>query len=426
MQKQIFQEISKNRPCPCGSGKVYGKCCRKKKIRYGIVNGKMVRQIPANSEVTRCIRSLRSMFQNYYGRAPQGDEFVLSFDPIYNDRVRLDTVYAMRKIKMPEDKIYAFYKTDGLMPSSKNVSMLSQKDINEYKEKCKEYRRKICEPVEGQINILQLTAFADRYLEKIVSYSLKALTACLNNFIRRHSRKLRIYEFKMQTELDYCMFSALKTIKTLESIGILKEEYLTECIYALARGIFENYMYLCAINREETFFEERLWRQMDEENYRFATKKDGTVDYRRIIHIKTGEEQKVGANNTELQKRLPYQEDKELYRVFYTRACWYVHVDVLSAQSYFAVTDPYEEIDPSLIAGLITVVLTTLLLNQLRKNRFVQPLFRRDAAYLCRKLNKKAKRGLEIAGIDPEHPNAVLDLLIRRIDLELKELREEE
>ena len=48
----------------------------------------------------------------------------------------------------------------------------------------------------------------------------------------------------------------------------------------------------------------------------------------------------------DLVDTLPYQNDKGMYDIFYKTACQFVHVDVMSAKSYFSVVDPYDEIDP--------------------------------------------------------------------------------
>lgn len=47
---QDFQELRDDEMCPCGSGKTYGECCRKKRIRYGISDGRLVRLIEMTDE----------------------------------------------------------------------------------------------------------------------------------------------------------------------------------------------------------------------------------------------------------------------------------------------------------------------------------------------------------------------------------------
>lgn len=376
---QDFQELRDDEMCPCGSGKTYGECCRKKRIRYGISDGSLVRLIEMTDEAGEALEQAKALFQEYYGRDPEQDEYVFGFLPVYNDRFRIDMVRAMQKMKLPEDRIYAYYKTDGILPSSENLNQYSEKDLEEFEARCREYREATEGELQNPASILQYVKYANEYLEDQLGYVTEALIACLNNFIRRHSKELKIYEFEMKSELDYCMFSALKTIKTMESINMLQEDNLPECIYALGRGIFENYMFLCAVNQEEGFFQKKLFPRVDEENYRFGVRQDGSVNYRQIIHKKTGKKQPGEVKNSDLLEYLPYSEDREIFQVFYSKACQYVHVDVLSAKSYFAVFDPYAEVNPALVAELIISVIAVMLLDQLRKNSFVNEQFREDA-----------------------------------------------
>lgn len=278
-----FQELPEDELCPCGSGKMYGECCKKKQFCYGISDGNIIRQIKITDEAAGAFEHLKSLFQEYYGRDPKQDEYVLAFMPVYNDRFLTENVYAMQKMGLPAEQIYAYYKTDGLMPTSETKDLFSEKDLQEFGKWCEEYRKATEGELQSHANILQYIMYVNGYLEDHLEYVMEALTACLNNFIRRHAKELKIYDFEMKSELDYCMFSALKTIKTLESLQKLREVNLSECIYALGRGIFENYMYLCAVNGEEDFFIKKLFPRVDAANYRFAVREDGSVNYRRII-----------------------------------------------------------------------------------------------------------------------------------------------
>ena len=107
-----------------------------------------------------------------------------------------------------------YYKTDGILPGRENMDSI---------------RKRIWKSLEGTMPnkgrqqrgnyrirpaFLQYVKYEMNIWKTQLGYVTEALIACLNNFIRRHSKELKIYEFEMKTELDYCMFSALKTIKT--------------------------------------------------------------------------------------------------------------------------------------------------------------------------------------------------------------------
>lgn len=117
-----------------------------------------------------------------------------------------------------------------------------------------------------------------------------------------------------------------------------------------------------------------------------------------------------------MAENLPYETDKELYTLFYEVACQYVHVDVMSAKSYFSIYDPYDEIDPSLIAGLIIAILSMILLVQISENSEVELQYKKDVSFLYGNLSERLKNSLEVAKCDPEHSNAIYDLLIRRLN----------
>ena len=412
--KERFREWPDDELCPCGSGKTYGECCKKKSFSYGMSDHGFVKEVPLSGDAMDILDRLKSQFREYYGRDPK-EEYLLSFIPIYNDRFLISLVNMLKKAGIPEEMIYATYKMDGLVPFEDRLDQISEQDLREYEEWCEAYRTALNGEIKESTNALQYVVLANSYLEDNLDYTNEALISCLNDYIRRHSESLDIREFEMKTERDYCMFSALKTIKTIESIKQLREINLPECIYALARSIFENYMYLCAINGKRGFFDERLLPRIDKENYCFAKKKDGSINYRKIIHVNTGKIQDAEVGNAELKKHLFCLEDQEIYRIFYRHACQYVHVDVLSAKSYFSVIDLYDEVNPTLIAELITDVLAAMLLDQLHRNPTVEDQFRKDAKYLCGRLYDKLACCVEIARTDPEHQNAVLDLLAERL-----------
>lgn len=160
-----FQELSEDELCPCGSGKMYGECCKKKRFRYGMSDGDIIRQIKITDEAVDALEYLESMFQEYYGREIKQDEYVFAFMPVYNDRFLVENVYAMQEMGLPEEKIYAFYKTDGMLPSSETTDLFSEKDLQEFEKRCEEYREATEGELQNQANILQYVMYANKYLE---------------------------------------------------------------------------------------------------------------------------------------------------------------------------------------------------------------------------------------------------------------------
>jgi hypothetical protein len=415
-----IKELLEDEICPCGSGGKYGHCCKKRGFRYVIDETNISKEIPMNQEIQDILKEQEHLFFEYYGRKPRNDKFLFSFMPVYNDGILLKTIHMFRQLGIDERKIYAYYKSDGLIPYDLNINLLTQKDLQEYEALCKEFDERMNSQLNAHMDVLPYVLLSNAHINEQIDYSIDAFINCLNDFLRRHSGTTSIRDYTMVTEVDYCMFSALKTIKVLQSLRELLKLQIPECIYALGRGIFENYMYLCAINKEPKLFQERLLPKLDEENYKFDVSSDGKINYRKIISRKTGVSVDVEPSNKELKKYLPNKIDSELYDLFYRTACQYVHVDIMSAKSYFTVTDPYDEIDPSLIAGLIVLVITSLLVAQIAKNSNVEELFQKDADYLCKNLNSRFQECLEMAICDPGHSNVIFDLLLHRLEQEGK------
>jgi len=363
------------------------------------------------------LKEIKGKFEEYYGRSPGTDDFVTAFAPNYGDEILVQMVYAMRKIGIPDDTIYAYYQSDGLLPCDQNIDLLSEVELKEYKALCEEYETRLnADNENGHINSLQFVVLSSSYIEECVDYTIEAVISSLNDFIHRHSENPSMFEYRMTSELDYCAFSALKTIRTLESIQKLKEDYLTECIYTLGRSVFENYAYLCSINHDPHLFPKKLLPRIDSENYSFATYPDGRINYAQVIHKNTGEQSSIRVHVGDLVSKLPSDIDRELYAIFYQTACQYVHVDIMSAKSYFSTPDPFDEINPALIAALIVCALSNLVLLEISEHKDVHPQFRQDIQFLCgENLKEKLINSLELANSDPEHQNAILDLLIRRM-----------
>lgn len=405
-------------PCPCGSEKIYKKCCKKTKVKYFIDGDKIIKEIPMFKETQEMLNDELEKFKELYGRYPK-NEPIMAFAPVFANEVILQITYALRHNGISEDYIYAYYRTNGLFPCNSNKKIMSDIDIKEFEKFRQEYKKLFTAEIHDSINVLQFVQFMNPVIEEHSDYIIESIIMVLNDFIRRHGEDYDITEYKLTTEIDYYLFSAIKTIKTLNSIQRLKDVHMTECIYALGRSLFENYMYLCNINKNEHFFNDKLLPKVDNDNYTFVIKANGQIDYTKIIKNHDNTIQNVHIKLSDLKKHLEYNEDLDIYNIFYQTACQYVHVDVLSAKNYFSIIDPYEELDPSLIAYSIVATLAVMLVSQFGKYRNTQEQYRKDIEYLCKNVLKdKVISGLLIGNQIPEQKNDILDLLKKRIESE--------
>ena len=415
--RKKFRELEAGEACPCGSGKTYGACCKGKAFRYGFIGKRMVKKVPMTNTVQSVLTEEHSRFQEYYGRQPNEKDYVISFAPMYNDEFLTQTVYAMREQGIDESIIYAYYKSGGILPVQGNLKRLPEVDIAEFNRLCGEYRSIANKPIEGhQIDALQYVMFSNGYIEKELAYIQDALSATSYDFIHRHTNPNEPLAFTTKSCLDFCIFSVLKTVKTLESIRILQRYHLTECILALGRSLFENYMYLCAIDADPGFFQEKLLPMMDEENYELLIGPNGRISHKKAVERSTGKHVNVKVVVAELKKYFTSSVDRDIYNSFYQEACQYVHVDILSAEKYFSVIDIYDQLDPSLIAGISTAVMVLMVLKEISRMEQVQAQYREDLQFLLQSLGKRLISCLHIADADPENKVELVPILRKRLE----------
>ena len=303
-----------------------------------------------------------------------------------------------------------------MLPCSLNDEFVSEKDKKEYLHYRDEYCEAINNPIADTINTIQFTVYGNELLNSTFNDVQEKLIGSLNDFIHRHSNEPNgIYNYEIKSETDYLLFSAIKTIKTMKGIGLLIEEQIPECIHALGRSLFENYMYLNKINCDPSFFKIKLLPKVDKEHFHFVIKNDKTIDHNKVFNIKTGDIYNVRVIMAELKKSFSNLEDRALYDLYYSNCCQYIHVDVESATNHFFTYDPYDELSPSLQAAITTATIAILLYNALIHNRLVDAQFYQDGCYLIRHLTKDLLAAIEMLNCDPQHTQPIFPIVLKRL-----------
>jgi hypothetical protein len=402
-----FEELQSGEACPCASGRKYGKCCARKRYRFGRdASGAVVRQVDLVPEATELFKEAFETYRELYGRDPRPTDPVFSFS-----MSSAENVYTMAReflrAGVPPDLVYAFCRTEGLLPTEENSDFISEKDLQDFSRFRREYKKLLKPPAEGRnaVNSVWLVATGNQYIADVAADTTLKVHRVLNNFLSRHVAYGGFVDFEIKTPLDYCLFSAYKTRKTLDSISYLAEHSMPEAIYALSRGIFENYLYLNAIATDPGFFAEKVLPKADRENFTF-TVKDGRINYNQVIHKVTGAVSSVWVTPRELL-RYATPQDRELFDLFYQTACQFVHVDVLSARAYFHETDPFDEFDSATVAHLVSIVLIGQLVRALSRSSGIDEHFQADADHFLGILHPPIATSLELVNSDPEHQNDV-------------------
>lgn len=105
-------------------------------------NNKKQSQISLENELIESSIKLKQMFKNMYGRDIEKDAYV--FWNVYNNQKAYDYkfIQLLRETNVPEDLIYAYYKTGRLL-TDENVKNISKSEIKEFEFYCKEYNKLI-------------------------------------------------------------------------------------------------------------------------------------------------------------------------------------------------------------------------------------------------------------------------------------------
>jgi hypothetical protein len=131
-------KVSRNAPCPCGSGREYKRCCYAAAaplVRR--TDGELAHELPIGHEMGEILRRQREKFVARCGRKPGPD------DPIFVD-VPSDDEYdamvtkAMQQAGVAPQVIYAFRKT-GRIITEENAKFVPAAALEAWHEAIAEY-----------------------------------------------------------------------------------------------------------------------------------------------------------------------------------------------------------------------------------------------------------------------------------------------
>lgn len=135
------KRISRNAPCPCGSGKKYKHCCYHRGFEWQEdEQGDIYKSIPMSSEVSEILDRQKQKFIDKYGREPGPDDPVF-FDMPPLEQIEHKMVQAMHEAGLDPAFIYAFEKT-GLLVTEQNQQLMSDQDLAQWQAAIDEYQAK--------------------------------------------------------------------------------------------------------------------------------------------------------------------------------------------------------------------------------------------------------------------------------------------
>lgn len=135
------RKISRNDPCPCGSGKKFKKCCIDKDFEWlEDEGGNIFKSVPMSDEMVDVLQNQREAFVKNHGResGPGGPVFP---DMPHPEHVEHEMVEMMKQANIDPAKIYAFEKT-GRIVTEENQDTLTEADLMEWEAAIDEYKER--------------------------------------------------------------------------------------------------------------------------------------------------------------------------------------------------------------------------------------------------------------------------------------------
>lgn len=397
MPKYNYHEIEDNTICPCGSRKIYKKCCKKKAYKWEISEtGDIIKTIPMELEVLLQLEKMKKLFIDMFGREPE-DKRILCNIP--DDKIKYDPnlIRMMRNDGINEALIYAYYKT-GLLVTNNNRNFISDIDYILWKTSKKEYNQLVNQEISNEINVIQAVAFANSILREICFKYFEQFDFILGMFISLTQDQKQDYNFfNISCILDFLAYCAHRTQKNIITVKQLIKEGMVENALATVRFIFESYLNAAVYSKDIDLFNEKVLplAGLDNGTHSRVLKNDGIVAR---YSIKDNHTNKIF--NTKISvKDLAEKSNKnnqDFYTILYGDLSQYIHIDVLAAKKYFSVSDPFSIVDEALIAGYLSIFFSLQLINTFGNLDVIPVSLRKDLMFFVTKAKKDIAIILEI------------------------------
>jgi hypothetical protein len=162
------KRISRNAPCPCGSGKKYKKCCYGKDFDFEEDDqGNVFKSIPLSEDMNEILQEQRRKFIEKHGREPGPDDQIF-FDMPHPEHLEHMMVEDMKAAGIDPAIIYAYEKT-GRLVTEENQNLLSDADLDEWDEAIEEYEATHKKPPEYPIGTVARYGPDDKRTTKIAA-----------------------------------------------------------------------------------------------------------------------------------------------------------------------------------------------------------------------------------------------------------------
>lgn len=393
--------------CPCGSGKKYKNCCKKKDLKYYYKDAKeYITSMYIDKELKKVIINIKKQFKEIFGRDICDDEFLIAGG--MKNKLNL----FIRKMKfsgeIPIDCLYAYDRT-GIMLTSFNSNKISDVDINEFEKAKEEYNKLINKDLsDNEINELQFIEDTNNYIKVIFENSIIGMEFVLSKYIKDLTNLIEVPDgFYIKCLQDLMIYSAYRTCQHLETLSKLVDEGYYESALATVRMLFEILVNIRVFRNNKQLFDEKILSLTKLEEGEYERKSKFIV-----VDKKTGKEYYCKVKIDRFSN-IAREKFEALYETLYDELSGFIHLDTLTAKKIFEKKDNFLDLDEAYLAGIIAMILITGIIVELSEYEKNPERTKRDLKYYANKRIKELTAALEIIKIIDEKNiyNLLLDML---------------
>lgn len=323
-------EISASIDCPCGSGKKYGRCCKRPNFRWEqYPDGTLAKSLRLPSEAIDILKAQDVEFLEIFGRKPRKNDPVF-FQQFYiseSDQERL-TLKTMKAAASPPPVVYAYRKT-GRIVTTENKGMLTPGELKEWNDAIDEYYETI--EAGEQIDVFEEGDGLTNFLKD----TLRKNQIVGGSFIDRHFNNYRKQKSAVAEVEAVVAFATTNFVRCLKSVYILIDENVSFDAYPLVRAMYENYLTTKFIYNNpdaSEIFSAQLGILIG--THKLAESGKGVPKQSEIFEIKTGKRVHI-PSRWSMASSLG-QMDVDLYHSLYRTLSSYTHSEITTVRHFIS------------------------------------------------------------------------------------------
>lgn len=388
-EKDNSVELDSNDDCPCESGKKYGDCCGRKRLKWVKRNGAIFKEIPLDDKVVKSLKVLEEDTKRVLGRTLKKNEKIFRYS-VGPDIEISEIIRLMRKCNIPLDKMYATYKNE-IMLNEVNIDLVPDYELDNWKEAIDEYNELISNIPEGSMSYIEYITDLNINLADLWKTYLSDSLMLFNLFINDIKDDYFLSKnFEINDINDFLVFCARRVSKNVKALYETLNNNHYEVSMSIIRMLYEDLININVYIKNRDMFNKHIMPMIliDKGVYQKLVDDKGNVSNKTAINPKTNEKINYSITLKDLSKKADYNYWL-LYDELFKDLSSYTHLNIGSRKSYFSNSDPLFEIDSCNVAGLLGLFFVNQIIFEFSKLEKLSVFAYRDLLYFSDKVKEE-------------------------------------